>query len=106
MLTRARIDTILRNLLHDGALPIHSEKFGGYPVRDSFIGYVSPTLKDHIEDMASFISRGNYPDPHYPELPKNEIGQISNLRIVLKERMDPNKVEIDYITRSTFDIDE
>jgi hypothetical protein len=80
------------------------DKFQGYPVRDSFVGYISPRIRDHIESLEGFIARCYYPDPFYPELPKKEIGTIGNVRIIIDNRMDPSKIRIQAMYTKEFNI--
>jgi N4-gp56 family major capsid protein len=85
-ITRADVDTIVRELLNNNAYTIMDniegeDKFGTAPVRDAFFGLCSTRMTGNLDAVQGFIHKNQYPAPM--NALRSEWGSIGNLRFLV-----------------------
>ena len=85
-ITRADVDTVVRELLHNNAKTVldnieGEDKFGTSPVRDAYFGLCSTKLTGNLDAVAGFIHKNQYPSPM--NTLRSEWGSIGNLRFLV-----------------------
>ena len=85
-ITRADVDTVVRELLNNNAYTIldnieGEDKFGTAPVRDAYFALTSTKMTGNLDAVAGFIHKNQYPSPM--NALRSEWGSIGNLRFLV-----------------------